>query len=82
MAAERFLEEASDASVFMRRVGDVPNTPPLGHVGIHVRTFDATLSAELPEELLKRGRHELASVYIAGQDLLTEVRLLSEEVEG
>jgi hypothetical protein len=81
IAADRFLEEASDASVFMRAVGDIPGTPALGHVGIHVRTFDATLSAELPEEALQRGRHELASLYNAGQDLLTEVRLLDEAAD-
>ena len=81
VAAERFLEEASDAAIFMRAVGEVPNTPAPGHVAIHVRTFDATLSAEMVEETLRRGRHELAPVYVAGQDLLTEVRLLSEEAE-
>ena len=81
-AADRFLEEASDASVFLRAVADVPNTPAPGNVGIHVRTFDATLSAELPEVTLQRGRHELAPYYAAGQDLLTEVRLLSEADES
>jgi hypothetical protein len=81
VAAERFLEEASDATVYLRPVGDIPNTPSPGHVGIHVRTFDATLSAELPEEVLQRGRHELAPFYAAGQDLLTEVRLLDEAAE-
>ena len=79
--AERFLDEASDAVVFMRRVGDVPGTPGPGNVGIHVRTFDATLSAELPEAVVSRARHELSPLYIAGQDLLTEVRLLSEADE-
>jgi hypothetical protein len=82
LAAERFLEEASDATVFLRPVGDIPGTPGPGHVGLHVRTFDATLSAELPEESLQRGRHELAPFYAAGQDLLTEVRLLSEAAEN
>jgi hypothetical protein len=81
IAAERFLEEASDATVFMRPVGEIPNTPAAGNVGIHVRTFGATLSAELAEELVQRGRHELAPLYAAGQDLLTEVRLLDEAAE-
>jgi hypothetical protein len=78
VAAERFLEEASDATVFMRAAADIPNTPAPGNVGIHVRTFDATLSAELPEEVASR-RHELSPLYVAGQDLLTEVRLLDED---
>ena len=79
VAAERFLEEASDATVFMRATGDIPNTPAPGNVGIHVRTFEATLSTELPEGTVSRGRHELSPLYVAGQDLLTEVRLLDED---
>jgi hypothetical protein len=81
VAAERFLEEASNAAVFMRAIGDIPSTPAPGHVAIHVRTFGETLSAEMAEDILQRGRHELAPLYAAGQDLLTEVRLLSEADE-
>jgi hypothetical protein len=81
MAADRFLEEASDAAVYMRPIGEDPAPPVVGYVAIHVRTFDATLSAELPEETLQRGRHELAPLYAAGQDLLTEVRLATEAAE-
>jgi hypothetical protein len=65
----------------MRPIGEDPAPPVVGHVAIHVRTFDATLSAELPEETLQRGRHELAPLYAAGQDLLTEVRLATEAAE-
>ena len=81
-AAERFLDEAAEASVFMRQAADIPSTPSAGNVALHVRTFDATLSKELPEDALVRGRHELSQLYAAGQDLLTEVRLLDEAAEG
>ena len=33
------------------------------------------------EAALRGGRHPLAPVYAAGQDLLTEIRLASEAVE-
>jgi hypothetical protein len=80
--AERFLETAAGAAPFMHVVADVPPTPADGHVRLSVRTFEGTLSEDVSEEAVQRGRHELAPFYAAGQDLVTEIRLSTEQREG
>jgi hypothetical protein len=39
-------------------------------------------SGAAPESALRGGRHPLSPLYAAGQDLLTEIRLASDSVEG
>jgi len=40
-----------------------------------VRTMEGDYSGAAPEAALRAGRHQLAALYRAGQDLLTEIRL-------
>ena len=49
--------------------------PEPGQVRFHARKLDGAFSAAAPEALLRTGRHPLAPLYAAGQDLLTEIRL-------
>jgi hypothetical protein len=44
-------------------------------VRFQVRTVDGIYSGVAPETALQAGRHPLAPLYAAGQDLLTEIRL-------
>ena len=53
--------------------------PDAGQVRFHVRTVDGIYSGAVTEALLRSGRHSLASLYHAGQDLTTEVRLATPE---
>ena len=82
VAATRFLEAAAGAAPLMHAASGVPPTPEPGHVRLSVRTFDRTLSEDVPEDAVQRGRHQLAPFYAAGQDLLTEVRLTTQQQQG
>jgi hypothetical protein len=77
-AAGRLLETAAGAVPYLRVVDEPPPLPAASRVRLSVRTFDGTLSDEVPEETLQRGRHLLSPFYAAAQDVLTEVRLTTE----
>jgi hypothetical protein len=77
-AAVRLLDVAGGAAAFLRVTDEPPPVPGPGAVRLSVRTFDGTLSNEVAEETLQRGRHALSPFYAAAQDVLTEVRLATE----
>jgi hypothetical protein len=52
--------------------------PAVGEVRFHARIADDRLTGAAPESALRTGRHLLAPLYAAGQDVLTEIRLASE----
>jgi hypothetical protein len=52
--------------------------PAVGEVRFHARIADDRLTGAAPESALRTGRHPLAPLYAAGQDVLTEIRLASE----
>ena len=52
--------------------------PEPGRVRFYVRTFGATLTAEVAEEDLGHRRHPLSPVFHAGHAVITELRLVSE----
>ena len=76
--AERFRAVASESRHLLQRSEDFP-LPDAGQVRFHVRTVDGTYSGAVTEALLRSGRHSLASLYHAGQDLTTEVRQATPE---
>lgn len=73
-AAQRFRLVAADARSFLEQSTDFPLPQP-GEVRFQVRTADGGYSGVATEESLRTGRHPLAALYAAGQDLLTEIRL-------
>ena len=80
-AAERFLQAAADAAQSMTATSDFPLPQP-GHVRFHVRTPAGDVTAAVPEALLRARRHQLGPLYVAGQDVLTEIRILEEGRRG
>lgn len=80
-AAERFLQAAADAAQSMTATSDFPLPQP-GHVRFHVRTPGGDATADVAEALLRARRHQLGPLYVAGQDVLTEIRMLEEGRRG
>ncbi|HEY0444244.1 MAG TPA: hypothetical protein VGC90_08485, partial [Candidatus Limnocylindrales bacterium] len=76
-AAKRFLRAASDAASSMTAATEFP-LPEAGHVRFHVRTPEGDVTADAPEDALRGRRHPLSPLYLAGQDVITEIRVASE----
>jgi hypothetical protein len=76
-AGKRFLRAAADHAPWMTRTTEFP-LPSDGTVRFHVRTPDGDYSKEVSEDTLRARRDELAPLYLAGQDVLTEIRLIRE----
>jgi hypothetical protein len=72
--ADRFRTVAAESRDQLRRTDDFP-LPAAGEVRFAVRTIEGDFSGVAPEAALRSGRHPLAALYGAGQDLLTEIRL-------
>ena len=72
--AERFRTVAAESRGLLERTDGFPLPDP-GQVRFQVRTVDGDYSGVAPEAALRSGRDALASLYAAGQDLLTEIRL-------
>jgi hypothetical protein len=53
--------------------------PHPGRVSFQMLTTGGGRSAEAPEDELGPGRHPLSPLFRAGQDVVTEIRLLSEQ---
>ena len=77
-AADRFLEVAGDVAGRLDPAAGFL-LPKVGHVRFQVRSGVGDGTADAPEDVLRRGRHLLSPLYFAGQDVLTEIRLLEEE---
>jgi hypothetical protein len=76
-AGQRFLRVAADHAPWMTGTTEFP-LPNEGNVRFHVRTPDGDFSKEVPEDTLRARRDELAPLYLAGQDVLTEIRQIRE----
>jgi hypothetical protein len=77
--AARFRTVVADARSLLTRTSDFPLPEP-GEVRFQARIGQDGFSGAAPESALRGGRHPLSTVYAAGQDLLTEIRLASEVV--
>lgn len=80
------VAEATRAFVAMAQVfvGQTEPTttfdlPDLGRVRFHLLTVGGGRTAEAGEDDLGVGRHALSPLFHAGQDVITEIRLLSEQ---
>ena len=76
-AGLRFLRAAADHAPWMTGTTEFP-LPTAGNVRFHVRTPDGDFSSEVAEDRLRARRDDLAPLYLAGQDVVTEIRLISE----
>jgi hypothetical protein len=77
-AANHFRTVVAESRDLLPVFGEPP-LPVAGQVRFHARKLDGAFSAGAPEALLRTGRHPLAPLYAAGQDLLTEIRLASPD---
>jgi hypothetical protein len=77
-AARRFRQLIAESRGLLTSVIDVPPPPKVGDVAFYALIGDVRYSATVPETAVRSGRHPLAELYAAGQDLLTEIRLASE----
>ena len=76
-AADRFRTVVAENRNLLQRTG-VFEPPSAGEVRFHARIGDDRLTGGAAEALLRTSRHQLAPLYAAGQDVLTEIRLTTE----
>ena len=76
--AQRFRTVAAELRGLFERSATFP-TPEAGEVRFHLRMLDGGFTAAAPESPLRSGRHALAALYAAGQDVITEVRLATPD---
>jgi len=79
--AKRFRTVVADSRGLLTRSMDFPLPEP-GEVRFQARLGSDGFSGAAPESALRGGRHPLSPLFAAGQDLLTEIRLASDSVEG
>jgi hypothetical protein len=79
-AADVFRTVVAENRNLLARTG-VFAPPEVGEVRFHARIGDDRLTGAAPESALRAGRHALAPLYAAGQDVLTEIRLTTEAAE-
>ncbi|HEX2470049.1 MAG TPA: hypothetical protein VHK05_05625 [Candidatus Limnocylindrales bacterium] len=77
---QRFRTVVADSRGLLVRTAAYP-LPRTGEVRFHARIGEDRFTGVAPEAALRGGRHVLAPLYAAGQDLLTEIRLASEPRE-
>jgi len=77
--ATRFRTVVADSRNLLSRTTEFP-LPGAGEVRFQARIGEVGFSGAAPESALRGGRDPLSTVYAAGQDLLTEIRLASESV--
>lgn len=80
-AGHRFLKAAAESAPWMTPTTDFP-LPSEGNVRFHVRTPEGDVTAEVPEDELRGRRDLLAPLYRAGQDVITEIRMIEEQTGG
>lgn len=77
-AARAMLRAAQGCHGVMTAAADFPY-PEAGRVCFYLLTFAGVVTADAEEQELQAGRGRLAGLYHAGQDVITEVRLSSEQ---
>ena len=55
--------------------------PDVDRVRFYVLTFTGTLTAEAGERELGKGTHKLCALFYAGHDVITQIRIASDESE-
>jgi hypothetical protein len=75
--AQRFRTVVADSRGMLQRTTDFPR-PGVGEVRFQARIGDDRFTGVATEAVLRAGRHPLSPLYAAGQDVLTEIRLVTE----
>jgi hypothetical protein len=79
-AAIAFVEESEKYLNSMTKTESFPY-PAVGQVKFYVRTFNGVFTAEADEAELGEGKHKLSPLFYSGQEVLTQLRLVSETLE-
>jgi hypothetical protein len=77
-ASEAFLDAAEADLDRLQVVSDAP-LPKTGAIRFHALTFESLRSAEVQERELVNGRSELAPLFAAGDEVLTQLRLIDQQ---
>ena len=80
-ATRAFVAAAADFLSYAEPTTDFPS-PALGEVRFQFLTFGGGLTAAAPEDDLGNQRDALSPLFYAGQDVITEIRLVQESGEA
>ncbi len=75
--SEAFLDTAEAHLDRLQAISEAP-LPQTGAIRFHALTFDSLRSAEAEEGELVDGRSELAPLFYAGNEVLTQLRLIDQ----
>jgi hypothetical protein len=75
--SEAFLDTAEAHLDRLQPISEAP-PPQTGAIRFHALTFDSLRSAEVEEGELVDGQSELASLFYAGNEVLTQLRLIDQ----
>ncbi|MGB8252771.1 MAG: hypothetical protein WCF08_06120 [Anaerolineaceae bacterium] len=78
IAARKMASIAEMALEFTQPVKEYPS-PKTGNIRFYLLTFEGIHSAECPEMNLQSGKHSLSELYAAGQELISQIRMVSEK---
>ncbi len=71
--AERYIDKLTSTKTYP--------LPDVGRVKFYVLTFNGILTADVEENDLGEGRHELSKLFFTGHKVLTELRHIDEQRE-
>ena len=77
-AAIALVHRANQHQDLFQPTTELPSVRP-GWVAFCLRTEEATLTATAPESELRQGCHPLTPLFLAGNDVLTQLRIITEE---
>jgi len=80
-AAKRFVQAGSDNLDRMAKADDRPR-PAAGQVCFYVLTSNGVFGATRPEDDLGEGRDPLSPLFYAGQEVITQLRLIEDRRPG
>jgi hypothetical protein len=79
-ATRAFVSAAGDFLSYAEPTTDFPS-PGIGEVRFQFLTFGGGFTAAAPEDDLGNQRHALAALFYAGQDVISQIRLVQESAE-
>ena len=77
-AAKTMVSQAENYLQQMSSTTELP-LPEVGQVRLTVLTYTGTFAAEAPEKKLSTGKHPLSPLYVCAQEILSQLRTLSEK---
>ena len=76
-AAKAFVSQATTYLQNFTATSTFP-LPPFGYTRFYARTPEGVFSTEAPEAELGAGKHPLSQLFFAAQEVITQLRLVSE----